>query len=103
MVGLVGLRWATERDVIFLEPKPLYFGKMRRSRRPPAVDGNVKEALAQHFTRQTLLGKDNGVFDPIGIVTPITAQLKNDLHELINLKLGLDELVPEELLPKWVR
>ena len=34
-VGLVGLHWDMEHDAVFLEPKPLYFGKTSQGRRPP--------------------------------------------------------------------
>ena len=35
--------------------------------------GDIEEALALKFTRLMLLVKVNGVFDPIGLVTLITA------------------------------
>jgi hypothetical protein len=42
-----------------------------------------------------------GIFDPLGLVTPITAGLKLDLHELCTLKLDWDDPVPDSYLSKW--
>jgi hypothetical protein len=49
-----------------------------------------------------LTGLVAGVFDPLGLATPITAGFKLDLHQLCELKLDWDDKVPEELLDKWV-
>jgi len=48
------------------------------------------------------VGKVHGVFDPLGLVTPITANFKLDLHDLCFRKLDWDDEVPEILLPTWV-
>ena len=37
----------------------------------------------------------------LGLATPITARLKLDLHDLIHLKLGWDERVPDEHGAVW--
>jgi hypothetical protein len=37
----------------------------------------------------------------LGLVTPITASLKLDLHELCALKLDWDDPVPDSYLSKW--
>jgi hypothetical protein len=49
-----------------------------------------------------LTGLVAGVFDPLGLATPITAGFKLYLHQLCELKLDWDDKVPEELLDKWV-
>ena len=40
-VGMLGYRWLPEEDALTLEPKPLYFGKTRRGKRPEPVEGDV--------------------------------------------------------------
>ena len=101
-VGLGGYLWATESDTIELDIGPARLGKAKRGKRPPAVTGDYKEALRPCFTRRVLTGLVHGVFDPLGLVTPITAGMKLDLHELCQLKLDWDDPVPEVLLEKWV-
>ena len=101
-VGLGGYLWATVADTIELDIGPARLGKAKRGKRPPAVTGDFKEALRPCFTRRVLTGLVAGVFDPLGLVTPITAGMKLDLHELCQLKLDWDDPVPEVLLDKWV-
>ena len=102
-VGLVGLLWNSEKDIIGLDVKDLYFGKPKRGKLPEFVRGNITEALKTQFTRRTLVGKVAGVFDPLGLVTPISAKFKLNLHELNIYELDWDDQVPEKLLDRWVR
>jgi hypothetical protein len=100
-VGLAGYLWSTEVDTIRLDIGPPRLGKAKRGRRPEPVTGDFKEALKTCFTRRVLTGLVAAVFDPLGLVTPITAGLKLDLHELCALKLDWDDPVPIQLLDKW--
>ena len=102
-VGLVGLVWDPERDVISLDIKPLFFGKPRCGKLPQLVEGDIGEALQGNFSRRTLLGKVAAVYDPLGMVTPITSRLKLDLHQLCAEKLDWDDRVPDKYLATWVR
>ena len=101
-VGVLGYMWDPLKDILRLDVKQLYFGKPRRGKLPPPVQGDIKEALKGSFTRRNLLGKVAGVYDQLGLVTPITAKLKLDLHELTDLKLDWDDLAPPRLLDTWV-
>ena len=102
-VGLVGMAWGPEKDWISLSIKPLYFGKPKRGKLPDIVTGDFAPALKKNFTRRTLLSKIAGVYDPMGLTTPITARLKLDLHDVFALQLGWDEPVPDSYLEKWIR
>ena len=102
-VGLVGLLWDPVQDVLNIDVKDLFFGKSKRGVLPAVVVGDFTDALRQNFTRRNLLGKVAGVYDPIGLLTPITAGMKLDLHDLCLDKLDWDDPVPEEYLEKWVR
>jgi hypothetical protein len=102
-VGLGGYLWATKEDEIKLNIGPPRLGKARRGRPPPAVTGDFGVALRANFTRRVLTGLVAGVFDPLGLVTPITAGMKLDLHVLCQLKLDWDDPVPDHLLDKWVQ
>jgi hypothetical protein len=101
-VGLAGYLWSPEADTIELDVGPPRLGKAKRGRRPEPVTGDYKEALRPSFTKRVLTGLVAGVFDPLGLATPITAGFKLDLHQLCELKLDWDDKVPEELLDKWV-
>jgi len=101
-VGLAGYLWSPEADTIELDIGPPRLGKAKRGRRPEPVTGDYKEALRPSFTKRVLTGLVAGVFDPLGLATPITAGFKLDLHQLCELKLDWDDKIPEELLDKWV-
>ena len=102
-VGLVGLNWNPEKDFINVEIKPLYFGKPKRGKLPDPVKGDFSDALKKNFTRRNMLGKVAGVFDPLGLTTPLTAGLKLDLHDLVDLKLSWDQSIPDSFFEKWIR
>ena len=102
-VGVVGMLWDPEADNLKLDIKELFFGKAQRGKQPSAVVGDVKTALSKVFTRRTMVGKVAGVFDPLGLLTPVSAMLKLDLQEICKMKLGWDNQIPEVLLDKWVR
>ena len=102
-VGLVGLAWAPKKDLLSIDIKPLYFGKPKRGKLPEFVRGDILSSLKVNFTRRNMLGKVASVFDPIGLVTPVMSRFKLDLHDLVTLKLGWDEKVPDEYLERWVR
>jgi hypothetical protein len=100
-VGLAGYLWSPEEDLVKLDIGPPRLGKARRGKRPAPITGDFSKALRCCFTRRVLTGLVAGVFDPLGLATPITAGLKLDLHELCTLKLDWDDAVPEALLEKW--
>lgn len=101
-IGLVGYLWDPVKDELKLDVKQLYLGKPKRGKLPELVTGDIGDALKKKFTRRTLTGKVNGVYDPLGLVTPMTAKLKLDLHDIVVRKLDWDDHVPEHLLPRWV-
>ena len=101
-VGLLGYIWRPVEDTIELDIKGMFFGKVKRGKIPPLIDGDITEHLKKCFTRRTLVSKVAAVFDPRGLVTPILAKLKLDLHGLNFLKLDWDDNIPLEYLPMWV-
>ena len=60
------------------------------------------EALKQTFTKRTLQGQLARIYDPLGLATPITAMIKLDLAEVVELMTDWDDKLPKKLLPKWV-
>ena len=101
-VNLVGYLWNPVTDTLGLDIKPLYFGKKVRGRLPPFVEGDIREALKPKFTRREMCGKVAGVYDPLGLITPVTAKLKLDLREIVKLKGGWDDKIDDRFLDCWV-
>ena len=102
-VGLLGLRWDTEADLLSLDVKPLALGKAKRGVPPPLVEGDIATALKGKFTRRIVTGRVAGIYDPPGLVTPVTAKYKLDLSELSARQLDWDDQIPDIFLEKWVK
>ena len=100
--GLLGYKWLPKEDLIGPDIKPLYLGKRKRGKCPPSVKGDVKQALSGRFTKRVIVGTVAVVFDPLGVIVPVTARLKLDLSEICKLKVDWDDALPVELLDTWV-
>ena len=101
-VGYLGYRWAPLADTLSLDVKPLSFGKTKRGKRPPPVEGNLQEALIPNFTKRTILSQVASNYDLVGICTPVTAKFKADYHDLLADAGGWDDGLPSKFLPTWV-
>ena len=101
-VGLLGYIWWSKEDVISINVKELFFGKVDRGRLPPPVSGDLATALSKTFTRRTLVAKVASIFDPLGYATPITSRIKLDLSQITELKTSWDQKLPEPFIGQWV-
>ena len=101
-VGVVGYKWSTKEDKLSLDVKPITLEKTRRGQPGEPVEGDLAAALAAKFTKRVLAGRVASVFDPLGICTPITAQLKVDMSFVCKMATGWDSSLPPELIPVWV-
>lgn len=100
-VGVLGLAWESEADHLYVDVKQIFFGKMRRGLKPAPVSGNIENALKECFTARNILSQVARIFDPMGLLTPVTAKLKLDLRNLFSVTNGWDDPAPVELLPLW--
>ena len=101
-VGIVGMIWQTEPDLIQAEVKPLFFGKVKRGKLPELLKGDLRPALSKSFTKRTVLSKLAGLWDPLNLLAPLSVQYRLDFSSLCDLKVDWDDPLPEELLDKWV-
>ena len=65
---------------------------------------NVKNenVIPDVITRRHCVSKVVEIFDPTGKITPTTATMKLDLHELVVRRLDWDDAIPDELRPIWI-
>ena len=101
-VSYLGYCWAPLADTLSLAIKTLFFGKVKRGKRPPPVEGDIEEALTPNFTKRIILSKVASNWDPLGLCTPVTAKFKADYHDLLTHSTGWDDGLPANLLPTWV-
>ena len=91
-----GIKWTPKEDKISLKIPELNFNKKVRGRK---LDSKGK--FSDNFTRKNCVSRVHEVFDPIGLLVPITCGFKLDVHELTIRKLEWDDVVPEELRKIW--
>ena len=97
-IDVAGLKWVTPTDTLHFKIGALNFAKKYRGKKPTNPECYF---IPIKLTRRICAGKVGEVWDLIGLLVPITARLKLDLHELVVLKLNWDDEIPEELRKLW--
>ena len=101
-VGLLGMVWEPEPDLVSVDAKPVFFGRVRRGRLPELVTGDLKTAFSTKFTKRTVLAKMATLFDPLCLLAPLTAKFKLGFSAICSLKTDWDDPLPQEHLDEWV-
>ena len=96
-IGVAGMKWYSRDDILTLDIGPLDFSKRIRGRRQ-----NPTSDIPQSLTRRQCVSKVAEIFDLTGMVTPLTAAMKLDLHDLVQRKLDWDDKIPDDLRPIWL-
>ncbi|MEM7375648.1 MAG: hypothetical protein AAF587_44055 [Bacteroidota bacterium] len=73
------------------------FAKKYRGRKPVSIT-----SVPVNLTRRQCVSKVAELYDITGLITPIIATLKIDLHELVKRKMDWDDILPENLRSIWV-
>ena len=95
MVG--GIKWFPKGDFIKLNVKDLNFNRKIRGKKSKVSVGKIPETLCL----RDCASKVAEVFDPSGLVAPITGGLKIDVSFLHERKFGWDDPLPNELKEVW--
>jgi hypothetical protein len=64
---------------------------------------NFTKVNERAYTKHSILSETLKVFDPLGLVNPLTVQGKLHVRDLWALKLEWDERVSAELQKKWMK
>ena len=97
-VDIAGMKWNTIEDAIALKMSAINFGKKYRGKKP-----NQPECfkVPTKLTKRICTSIVGEVWDLLGLVVPITARLKLDLHDTRIRKLDWDDEIPGELRKLW--
>ena len=76
--------------------KGLNFARKRKGRK-----GEIADQIPSKLTRLHCVSNVHGIFDLSGLKTPITANMKVDLHKLVIEKLKWGDTLPNSFLPMW--
>ena len=97
-INVAGMKWYPKDDLLSLNISKLNFSKRVRGKRSDDLINKIPEKL----TRRHCVSKVAEVFDLTGKVTPLTASMKIDLHELVTRGLQWDDVLPDELRALWL-
>ena len=83
IVNVLGLLWDTSTDTLSLNPKEL--------------------TSTQHslVTKRAVLKDLSKIFDPLGLIAPVTIMAKLFMQELWHRQLDWDKLLPEDMMTRW--
>ena len=96
-VGVAGLRWYPEDDKVVLDISELNFLRKYHGKKSSHKINTIPSKL----TRRYCVSKASEIYDLTGLITPITAGMKIDLHTLVQIKLNWDDAIPVYLRPLW--
>jgi len=97
-ISIAGMTWFPKDDLLSLDIGELNFAKKQRGKKPTGLSVGV---IPSKLTRRHCVSKVSEIFDLTGKVTPLTAAMKLDLHNLVTLKLNWDDTIPDNLRPVW--
>ena len=95
-INVAGMRWYPESDLIQLDASEINFAKKNRGK----LSSHTMEVPAK-LTKRLCAGLVAKCFDITGIITPITAGLKIDLHEFPKRGVQWDDVIPDDLRGVW--
>ena len=96
-INVAGMKWYPLEDTVSLDISTLNFSKKIRGKK----SSNHNDIIPDHITRRHCVSKTAEIFDITGKITPITATMKMDLHELVIRQLDWDDRIPDDLRPLW--
>ena len=83
-------------DVVSLDVSELNFAKKVRGKKPIKIND-----VSHNLTRRHCVSKVAELYDISGKITPLTAPMKLDLHHFVDLGIGWDERIPDNLRQVW--
>jgi len=86
-----------------LQDQSQFLKRERKIRSEPDITKEeLLEKIPEVLTKRMLLSQVNGVYDPLGLATPLTVCAKMLLRNLNALKLDWDDPIPAEEQDAWI-
>ena len=103
---ILGISWSPASDQFLFHVQINFSPKCRNVSTDPAMtEANMTSAFPQIVTRRMLLGQTARIFDPLGLITPVTLGAKLLLRKLVSKpladELGWDDPLPEDNRAEW--
>ena len=95
-ISVARSKWFSQQDSIAPDIKELNFAKKRRGRKTEVIN-----EVPDDLKRKDCASKYGEIFDLTGLLAPLMAGMKEDLHELTARKLHWDDVLPNNLQAIW--
>ena len=99
-ISVLGRKFSPEEDIIQLDVGPLNFNRKIRGRK---VVDEKSGVIPKKLTMKVCSGKVAEIFDIGGLVAPILASFKIDLHDLILSRYGWDDPLSTTDREMWIQ
>ena len=96
-LGVAGLRWYPEDDKVSLDISQLNFSRKYCGNK----SSNKTNTIPSKLPRQHCVSKASEIYNLTELITPITADMKINLHTLVQRKLNWNNAIPDDLRPLW--
>eukprot|EP00111_Clytia_hemisphaerica_P010270 TCONS_00030046-protein len=92
------MKWWPKEDQLSIHIPPMNFSAKKRGKKSTLRLNQIPDKL----TRRHCVSRTGKVFDLLGLLCPIIASLKLDLHQLVTRKLDWDDQIPDDLHLLWI-
>lgn len=103
---ILGIGWKPLEDMFTVKVRINTSKKYKGTRMKPDInEAQIKSLADEKLTRRMLLSVTNSCYDPLGVMCPVTIQLKIELRKLYSKELSLswDDDIPHEMKKEWVK
>ena len=107
-IGVGGLHWVPQFDVVSVPVHPLHFGTVKRGRLDANVKlfngsfGDLENFVPNPLSLRQVVSKVASIFDIRGLLAPIMGSLRLDSRKTCQLVDGWDQAMPDIMRKKWI-
>ena len=102
---VLGMHWNPAEDTLEFKVKLNFSPKQRKVKTGPDLSlQQFQDNLPIVLTKRMILSQVNGIYDPLGLLTPFTIRAKvmmQNLWKNKNKELGWDNALPTEIKDEW--
>ena len=99
---VLGMEWEPQNDRILYSSR-LNFSDTKQ-KNPDLCLTQLPAAIPEKLTKRQILSQVNGIYDPLGLISPFTVKAKIMLRKLWaqDQKFGWDEPIPSSFRQEWI-
>ena len=103
---VLGVKWDPKQDVILYDAELNFLnGKKEHSKQPAKHVSKIPAYIPLNLTKRQILSQVNGIYDPLGLISPFKVKAKIMLRKLWaqDRKFDWDEPIPATFRQEWIK